>query len=192
LEGTTPTTFYVKKLQAYIGMMEQGEQWKINFYKELRKSLTPLIRDKYENVQHGYAKARIKHLLERAGYRVNVEMSMPCNDLIEPTYIHPFSLDIYAELWLPVEVSVEPGYIDMVYDRIAVEVGGLSTYHSKDRFAKRALRKKEMICSQYGIPPNRYFDLEKDWVFPRIMKNVRFLASDDEIYDRLMIKKPAS
>jgi hypothetical protein len=171
-------------------MMEQGEQWKINFYKELRKSLTPLIRDRFEPPQHGYAKARIKRLLERAGYEVILEKPVPCNDIIEPTYIHPFALDVYGELKIPYDIC--NGHFIATVDVIAVEIGGLDSYHSKDRFAKRAMRKKEMVCSQHNIPESRYFDLEKDWVFPRIMKNVRFLASDDEIYDRLMIKKPAS
>lgn len=161
------------------------DDWQVKLYKHLRKTLTPLCADRFENEQHGYAKARLVKLLQRVGYLTNVEFPVPCHDFIDPSYIHQFKLDVYAELWLPMDVPSSPeGYIDVVHDRIAIEISGLDTYHSKNIYAKRAVRKKEMICDQYGIPASRYFTFDKDWVFSR-----KYIADDAEVYKAMQCRQ---
>lgn len=170
----------------------KSQDWQVKLYNHLRKTIQPLCRDRSEPYDHGMSKARLVNLLRKAGYNTEVEKSMPCNDTIDPTYVHPFSLDVYAEFKLPYEFSFGDttviGFQGLVIDAIAIEVGGLSgldgTKHAKNKmFAGRTVRKKEMICSQYKIPENRYFIMERDEIFSR-----NYILDDATIYHRLDLK----
>lgn len=153
----------------------------------MRRTLVPLYRDKFENEQHAYAKARLVDLLKRRGYDyIETEREVPCTYVLAPNYQYQFSLDVYAEM----HENGDPE--GPLLDVIAFEIGGLSTYHSSDGRKTNSGRpfrevreqlKRELVCQQYPeIKPERYFfgkeKVDKDAIFSK-----KYMRTDEQLIE---------
>jgi len=166
-------------------------------YARVKRSVIPLFKDKFENEQHAYAKARLKDLLERLGYdHVEVEKKVPCAYFLAPNYRFDYSIDVYAEMRDPPN-GININNINII-DHVAFEIGGLNTYHSRGGRKTNSGRtfgqvkeklKKELVCEQYPyIKPERYFtgmEVDKDAIFSReYMRTDEQLIADYKLKDR--------
>jgi hypothetical protein len=161
----------------------------------LVETLSPAYHDGREPYEHAMAKSRVASILESFGYTVWLERPMPCRSDFDD-YILQYRVDVYAEIQAVGKVvELVPGeevVIDTAdaatCDCLVVEIGGLSgldgTRHGKNaRFARRTEFKRDLICSQYRIPADRYLIFERDEVF----SSSTALMSDSELLDRLRL-----
>lgn len=160
-------------------------------YWYVRRTLVPLYRDKFENDQHAYAKARLVDLLRRLGYdQVEVEKQVPCTYFLSDRYRYDYAIDVFGVMNEEDPVNQQKPPIDSV----AFEIGGLNTYHSsggrKTNSGKpfgqvKEKRKKELICEQYPeVRVDRYFIVEKDDIFSR-----EYMRTDEQLITDYKLRK---
>jgi hypothetical protein len=164
-------------------MMEQGQEPtdkdKWNIISELKKSINPvtiyrnpgMVANDYDTGS-AYARGRLYQILREHKYKTIVPGKyLPAYDLINYCESTPYTVDLYALRYHPDSNN------RLVTDELIVDIcrsnhAGLTIapYDPDAKFTPAYVShannyKKQMICSQYNIDPNRYVILNEWDIF---------------------------
>lgn len=115
---------------------------------------------------HTLAELRAKHILEKQGYKVELEKPIGALrhwDLRMPNYKR--TLDVYATKPVYIPAIDSNSNTGLWFTRtLVIEIGkfGDGTYHSKKRMIARDANRKIMVCSKFNLSPDYYIQQSRD------------------------------